>query len=1675
MGFFDNLLGAVNQLAGVGENITRSLDTNIANAPLGGTATFGQLGDFATKIDRSANRSYVETGFIRNLIPRQAEILMQEPDLTVLIKKQMFSSLVENYKPELMDADEKLFYRASKKLFQNKCAAISAYERLTKIDRVIGANGVIDDFLFPVVFAAMDTLNGLGVSIFDNKTQSVMDTLRKVKNLSEVNYRTTWITESDIPAVSDLGDGTGVFEITNVSSVSTTTSTKFGGGSASMEIEDPYQLMRIFPKDIEQAIRESAGGFINNAFFRVTEAQLERSTNDLRTQLGQIRRARGATAIRFRVNEDTLLFRRVRAIIDEEGRDIKFSYDGGLAGIGGSVDVDDSAFEGRNGLSNANGEADMFKQIISNIYLLMGMKKTTENINFQYNRQTNYVRRRMMQQFNGRCIIQPMDIVHVYISTKTILDSKTATAVSNSFVGEAIFNALNDTIANIENIASSFSGENGNQGPAVVEKNAIAGPNFPMWLWNVVRNDFTRQAAGTHVFAGVVEKASHRGTAQDGKYVCSVTMADNCTYFGMSQININPSVDVFNGAIYDPLTPLELDFDPVSGFLQGGDPPLLPENIKLLNSGLVKFNNGRFRGYPANDQIFASYEIEKVRQSADVSAVRRVYNDPDGFVYRWKQGIQSLTLMGEPHPTGEFPGDNTAPNIMKDPFAGQDVMNVLSLLVTGLPYNYNTFMRAAISSGSFSRDDLLNESSSGSFFKGLISDISKQNSTWGNFIPFKKLILNESAYAFLRTGEVDMVTANQKISQKLRERAQRFDQLVTVAPMFANNPQALNVDANGNLSAGDDVVDGVVTGLGSSSISDTTAILKLTSDVLSLDFEIQQLTNKFTDLAKSPNLNTSGGIQIFGDDVSFDPSVNTSQSDVTPEDMARSRNEFRKQINYLTQRRLWQVKANEDSNLFIVDDSYDKNYDIQAFEQSLAGSLELFKSEYTKPADKIQMVAQLLGLEVFADSQGHIQARPPQYNRMPSSVFHQMITAKDTTGIQLFPPYLEGLFINQVTGLGEKIEILEDEIRLRAAVIGFVTDQSAKTLLSGFVAGGGGTNFGFVTQENTGKIGGKDLRVLFSQVDPDAVGLERSSRLKSIGNSLQNLSTTLESVSAGVNFDIVQRVNVVNKTSFKAGLDAQIESRLTDIGARLQAKTGVPAPTKTQLLSSASLNQEQSHTQLDRLNVTEAIAKLLSERQSAIKMMRNAVKNLEEGVKINSSNEPGVTAMLPFINKSKSLPSILEHMIEDEDVDDFGYRSGKRYVIKENQIISFQTTEEPPPYTMVQVDGLFDQTLGTEGSNAGVDTGGGNFLSTAWAVDFDLWRMYGFRGSQTVPAPFLSNPDTQCAPYAVFLLNKARKEILQAEIQITGNEFIQAGEVYYIEGHDMLYYAETVSHSFSYGSGYTTTIQLRYGHNPGEYIPTILDVIGKGLYTKKHQADLSRHNRYGSSSGDMHLGCVVFDKYYELDSPVKSLVSGAYGDQNRKVLGNVVLATSGILGPQTDERKAKIELRVYHAGGGANAVLQDVATSIGEWLRDPTQTAITEDGGLLPSYGPQDIGVPPLNDDALQEVDLSDKSEPRSPSPAAINKARELVATGAITSITSQEQEEVIQSGIQAESARLQEALFTKVIDIWVTYDSVPLANDVTPTTASNQSEDAQKKFAKALADFQKQVQSKIG
>jgi hypothetical protein len=1660
LGFLDQLGSSLMGQINMTEGTPRALGE--------GGKPFASLGNFAKEIDRSAHRSYLETGAIRNVRPRIAEVWMQEPDMTVVVKKRMFSSLVENYRMDMMDDQEKLFVRATKKLFYNKCRAIAAYERLTKIDRIGSQFGFISDIALPMIFGLVDILNAspLTSSLIGKEEQAILDKIHKVKSLSDPNFITSWIVDKDLPYVTDTGDGTGSFELTLVQSARTTSSVKFGGGSAELTIEDPYKLMLITNDDIDQAITDASNRYEQSNFFKLTEFQLGQTINDLKRQFNQVRLARGASPIHFFVNERTLLYKKVKAVVDLTGTEVIFRYDAGSFGANlfsfdnESVSIDPVSTEGLNGIKRSNNEAGLFKQIIHNMYLLMGLKHTTDSEVRIFNEETNVVRKKMRLHYALKPIIQPMDVVNVFINSKTSFDSKIVRGMNFSYDEHSLINKIDETIGNIESaiddIRRGFGGSpNGQDSFIETEKNAIAGAEFPLWLWTLMRNDFTRQNAGTCTFVGPVESSSH--SYSGGKYTLSVSCNDNVHYLKMGQANIKPSVMVYNGALYDPLTPFDLDFDVATGFIRGETPQLLEENLTLLNSGCVRAKLGRNRGKSVNEKIYSRTEIEDIAVGLSPGGYRRKFYDPDGFVYRWKEGIGSLVVYGEPNSStiGSFNND-ISPQITQSPFAGQDVMNVLSLLVTGQPYNFNTFIQNAVKSGKLNRDDLFNKGNTTSFYRGLTRDLSEKNATWGNFIPFKKLIINEKGYNYIirEEGEFGLITLNGRLKRLLEERAKKTDQLLSSSPTEAQGLQQYYTVGEG----------GSVTG--SSDDGRTATDGQLIGQVRSLSAQINTIQKDFINTLDTigRKATNEGSIGIFGNDITYDPSIISEGDSENETKRRRNRSEFRKRINNLTLRRLWKVKANDDSNLFIVDDSYDKNYNIQAFEQGII-DIALFDSTFSDIGEQVNKVKDFLGLEVFADSQGNIQARPPQYNRMPKTVFRDILQKKAEKGIQIFPKYLESLFFNRVDGFTDQLEIIEDKIRLYGAALGYTTDSSVRSLLSGLKG-----NFTFVTLSD-GNIR-SDIKSLFGDVDPEF----QTDRYK---NGLEKFSDDIsEQLKRNLSFTILDRIRVINNNEVTESESQNIATRIGVISDRLRKEKGVqnvPSDRFSLLSSTRRGGSIKKLSQVEILKGFEVLSDLVSDRRRVMTSLANSLRNLTQGISVNARNSDSAQSLLlPNIYQSEDdvdFPELLEHMIEDESVDDFGQGAGKRYIIKDSHIKSFTIREKGPDFTAVNVTGKLARGLVNWPSEAALGEAfgsSGNALGTALAVDFDMWRMYGWRNSSGFEVPFFSNPVTQCAPYAVFLLNLARRNVFTANITVIGNEFIQPGEVYYLEDYDMLFYSESVTQNFTYGSpgNFNTTIELSYGRSPGEYIPTHLDIIGNALYTNRFQADLATHDRFDRADDSTHVATIIYDNS-SIDSDAKGnnlieqLMGSLYGEQNRKSLGNILMAAGGWFpGGDNYGKKLGIELRVYKNTNNQvqqenNDWLEYIANTVVDWIFNPAKKdeGLAKVGSVESSVKPSERLSVDRNDISVEIVDLnSEIDDDRSPSQEAWAICRSIINSGAEGSdvidaveffefMDTQNQaatQEQLQQQAEANrreiAQRMAKVLCNYIVDIWVTF-----------------------------------------
>ena len=1668
MTFLGALANQLNNQYSLGENTTTSLDA-VVN---GQNQKYGSLGDFAKNIDQSAQRSYLEEGYLRlgssGAEPKQFELLMQEPNATVLVKKAAFSSIGENYNPSYMNSDEKLYFKAMKVLFQNKCRQIAVLEKLSKIQKITSGVGSVSDQLLPIIISLTDTLNSnssdnLPSSFFGSPNSNgdvssftqVVERLRRIYAFNTTNDITTWITDSSNLFQSQFGQGTGVIEITNFTSLSTTcTNSIQSPGGFNFTISDPYETMLITEWDIEKAISDATNAFYNSKIYQFGQDSAAQVLNDAKSRFNQLRSARNASPIEFIVAPNTVINKRVRAIIDASGTEILFTYNSGFAGLNSSVIVapeylQGGAVAGFNGLSTSvnpiaglgpdnniqplspQSELAIFQQIITTTFNQLTLTANSQSAFQTSNKNTNYARAKLRFQFSGKVLIQPMDTVHIYINSKSRYDDRLLDGLQNMFSGVGILQNLNNTLTGLTNAATTLFNPSGNI-QLQAEKSSFVGANFPNYLWSLLRNQFVTEKEGTHIAAGVVESAPSNWS--DGRFTVDVRGADNTFYFGLGKVNWKPGVDVFNGALFDPLTPFKTTFDTITSNAKSQTPELLDENKYLLGtsedttSPLVKFKLGPNMGLPAHaDNINNDYTIDNVTGQAG-----KVFYAPDGLVYKWKEGIGTLVQFGDSTDIND-PNKVGSPALTKEPFAGQDVMNVISLLVTGQPYNFESYWRAVSNFDGASRDPQSQQDAAYSYYASLQTDLIKNNATWGNFIPFKSLTMDEASFAKSVQGVIRANRADNELDSLVKQLATVQNQINLFSNAVILNPDNTSKYNNDKQTA-------------------ETTLTQLT----------QQINAKIALLQKQDQ-SSSQAISTVGDP-SFQPGTfgtGTSQAQTLSD--AAERRSLRRQINYLTRRMSYNVRANEDKNLFIVDDSYDKDYDITAYEESLENGIKLYNNEFSSVKDKIISTADLLNLEVFADTQGHIRVRSPQYNRMPSSVFYRMLYLKKAYGVQIYPQFLEDLFGNQINTLTQKVEVLENQIRLNCAVLGINTDKDCVSFITqGATTAGAADNFGFISNEGVApnySFRITDMSSVLEAANPDSTNQIATSLADQAGTKKQSFNNTQKYqavISALTGQQLTQAgygIQDVPALATNQRLDAIIQILKTDTGQQISKDSYIVSND----IIGNSVNIPAGQT-IDVFKVTSDLSTNLKNRQKALKLLYGAVKNSQEARSLDDNSNTGNDLLTPGVYGNSNTPEVFEHMIEDETYDDYGVDSGSRYIIKRAQIRNISITETAPDFTYIEVRGQIDPLLANTVLPGDLNSfpQSGNGLVTAAAVDYDLWRKYGHRQQSPINVPFLSDPNTQCAPYASMILSRARQNILRGSITISGNEFMQPGEVVFLQDRQMLFYVTSVRHNFTFGQTFTTTLDLTYGHTPGEYIPTTLDVIGKMLYSNRDLANITIQ-RQSSPNNDSNIGVVIKD-------PTGSTVinkgtdgssyTNQYTASNGKVINNILYQAAYMINANQSKGNtinAVVELRIYYDNNNSiDSGLQTFANSIKGFLTNPNN-GITQPYNSTTSTGGQNPYLPSSNVNVVL-VNMDDTTTANSPSQKAIDMARNMITQNSISGGGASQPTLTSSGGIPVNSGvanplpssgqspqdQIRINLFTYVVDCWLSFEQVP-------------------------------------
>jgi len=1578
---------------------------------------FGALGDFAKKIDKSAIRSYTDDGFLRtdlfNSKSRQLEILMQEPNATVLIKKKMFSSLSNNFRPDYMSEDEKLFYKASKLLFKNKCGEISALEQLSKINRVLELDSSYTEQFLPAILSAVDSLTGVGAEFPGLSTNNVSgleyilgitNKIKSILSFSNQSKITTWLT--------DLNDeGTGVIELTNVSSFNTTGTLETGGGSASLTISDPYNKMLVTEYDIEKAISDATDSFYNKSFFKFSLRQTEDLLASYLLRFNELRNSRNASPISFKINANTVLSKRVVAIVDRIGVEIQFDFQqsvnpttdvkdeylvGGILGNDGLDPVGKSTVNIDFIANTKQSELYLFKEIISTIFTKLALTSGSQNSYQLRNAKTNYARKKMRSMFLGQNIIQSMDEVRIFVSSKSQYDSKVLAGLKSQFSGLNIAQKFASSVYDLKNQFSSIFNPDSNL-DLQSEKAVYVGSSFPDRLWVYLRNLFVSNTDGICIFAGLVSSTGTSYSPNSG-YSVRVNCKDNTGYLEMGKVNFNPGADNFNGAIFDQLTPFKTKFDQITTNFNNEIPELLDENKIILGtaSQLLKFKAGPGIGQYVTESNF----ISDITINPTTGQKERFIYAPDGMVYNWKQGIGVYVAFGNSLDIND-PNKVGIQSIFKNPFAGQDVMNVISLLVTGRPYNFINYWKAVTNLDGFQSDPLANKNGANSYFANLQNELTKNNVLWGNFIPFKTLTINEEAYAKVLSAEI---TINKQVAE-LNDKLQEYQVLDTKNYLLSGRKVLGNPNIGGNPSE----LSGPV----------VERMNQLKKDIEKLQQEI------------TVSDNSNFGLSIIGNDVIFDSDdfINDESKEKSLSNEAGRRN-IRRRVNELTKRLAWKVRSNTDNNLFIVDDSYDKDYDFAAFESNF-NDLSLYNNEFTSVLEKIKLVTGLLNLEFYADTQGNLRVRPPQFNKIPSSVFYRLINLKKEYNMQLYPQFLDSLFRSQLDGLRQKIEVIEDEIRLFFAFIDINTDFDIKLYFIKLDSTSevGSIPFDFITNEQ-GIISSYDTLVKTN--DPDI--FEQDETLQIISSqALSNRSYYTPKVRSEF---ILSTFTPEERSKYDNASSIIGSERVDVLKQRLKTKTGKPVNIDDLYfnIDAAGNNLKQ----IDRVQITNFIANKLSERQRAVKTFYNSLKNSIE-LRTIDNDDVSNSLLTPRVSFGNA-PEILEHLIEDESYDDLGPGSGARFILKNSAIKSLEFSEQEPEFTAVQANGSFNQFESINGGSdltTAIESNLG--LSSAFAIDYDLWRKYGMKSTSPVNVPFLTDPRSQLSPYATTLLLRARKNILKANVTIAGNEYQQPGDVVYLEENQLLYYVKSVSHNFTYGSSFTTNLTLEYGHSPGDYIPNVFDTVGKVIYNNKDSIDFINY-RQDNYLGETHIGTIILDE----NSPFSVNINkdnnqfiSKYSKHNSKTIQdilNTIAYQMNINNVKNNPIEAKIELRIYKDESYTPPDnLVKLREDVKQLLTGQKETFNQSDTGKLKIT----ISKEYIDDNF---VDLSNEDDPRSPSQQAINIARDIYSKGDMKSdLEIDEAFNSVSGGSNLPSRSadgLKRTLFKYVIDCFVKFET---------------------------------------
>lgn len=1347
---------------------------------------------------------FIDQNVVSQVKPKSRAIVAMNPVASILIKKKAFSTFKATNDLRWMDKTEKMLLRATKALFALKVAQLRAYESLTKLDKFYEETGDLNFTLLADLISSSkylqapnsaQTTNFLSIlgsfGVAAGVAASVDDVIKIVRRnaFATANTKTTWIVDPDDITNYGTGPGTGVIELCTFTNINTSVGVDSESKGASFSIMDPHRIMNILEDDIETAIEDALYGTLG-------------LLNDL-----------------------------------------------AYSGIGGEY-IDPTL-------------------IVSSAFEVFGLG------NFDPTIDIDYIRDRLRTFYLGKWMINVNDGVHIFIA-----GNKSVT--NNSDINSDSFgSSLDDSYFKIDDVMLE------------AERKLYTNQNISPSSYKDIRKYSNNSFIMQHVFGGYVKSLSESYSAE--KSTLSVTCQDNMGWLSESRFMEEPSLADPRAPLEDPLTPYDIKTVSSSSKFRASQLDLLPENKALLKSGLLSFGSGLLTGINANETNIYQGQYSGAGSMRGAQIVQH----PSGMIYRWRTGVLALTSAFGPSSDSMLIASATAAStrqnygfsVTNSVVANLDVANVISVLITGQPYNMETFTKLALEASNVIRSG--NSMSPNDALSYTLDSIRKQNTFFGNFKPFRLITMSDQTINRLSGDSFAFEDARNKVSI-LRRRKNEINKKIRILKNSGNNSIISMLEQ------------------------------ERASVELSINNQVESTyknNGSFGGNGISSSALLDANFNIFGQN----KALKLNGNEESDHDLTRA------MMKIATTRRIEDVKLNRDQNLLIVSDQYDLNPDIKAYILNLRKSnFPLFKGTYLQVGDRCKQAAATTMMEFFCNTAGHLEIRPPQYNKTPLSVLSALSKYQNTTGRKIVPDFLFTMLTDRISSIKLELHSLNLKIAIISMMLGRFPDSS---LIPGVpVAGRSSLTFFGISTGLTGaaatanakdssavNLNGATLLVsdthsnyfyldIGSVEDGDVLNGDISTPIGNFDELIREFGT---SGSATGNSSIYDKTldsllspngNISNNSSSGSdnqsvkgsswktiGTAADVVLSINAIVSAFKQQTGINPVSG---LSASSQNGEFITTDLligtfdDKTGLLEQkldklfeeLDQTISKRNSLIVTLRKdqnkeselssiegditdgfsqentdfwedpAVKDRVDnifqdssGSKTAASDIAGaaydvgkytkrtIDATRDFLSGSATKGSLFDHLIDDDTRNLLGPGSGKRFIIYDEQIKSYNIGERAPDHTRIDIFGatpLIDDQMKQI-------TGGGGENLTLWAgaVDYDLWRQYGYKIKSIADAPFISDAETQAKPLALQHLAIQRTAIFSGSIQVAGNEYYQPGDTVYIPSKGMLFYVSSVTHLFVIGSSFDTTLSLIYGHPPGAYLPTPMDVIGQS-YSK---------------------------------------------------------------------------------------------------------------------------------------------------------------------------------------------------------------------------------------------------